>query len=529
MSILYSLLCKGYFPKEIPPAFNTKSFAGFVTHEDFVPDDCLKAPNNSGALTDAKNGVSKSCRHNLGMRDRTSRPIHIPHPAHYFYLCQTIDQGWSDLQNHLNKSKLSISTPQFDDKYSRAFVPKHTGKERVDRRIGDRGQGDYLIVADIANCYGSIYTHSIPWALHTKPVAKASRRDSNLIGNQLDTYIRNGQDGQTVGIPVGSDTSFLMAEIVLCAVDEVLQKKHPNLTAFRFYDDYEIVCSNEIEAQQMLASLEESLSEYELSLNRRKTRIVPLPDHLDYPWLSEIRKFDLETDKSPFSEQRLVDFANVVFGLAKSYPDNPILRYALAILASSDIHCRWKTYQNLLVQIYRTEPQVSNLIAHQLLYYSETHHDEIDKELLGQAVSDHILRYALTRATNEIAWALWLAILFDLRLNREASRKIAVSNDNIVAILAIDANNRGIFQEPIDTSLWEDALNETSIYSEDWLLAYEVPSQGWKEKDSSNYINQHPCFGELHEANVRFYDTDSYQQTDELLKQLKINPDFYTA
>jgi len=33
---------------------------------------------------------------------------------------------------------------------------------------------DYLFHTDIMDCYGSIYTHSIPWALHDKAIAKKS-------------------------------------------------------------------------------------------------------------------------------------------------------------------------------------------------------------------------------------------------------------------------------------------------------------------------------------------------------------------
>ena len=34
---------------------------------------------------------------------------------------------------------------------------------------------EFLMNTDIADCYGSIYTHSIPWALHTKEVSKRTR------------------------------------------------------------------------------------------------------------------------------------------------------------------------------------------------------------------------------------------------------------------------------------------------------------------------------------------------------------------
>jgi hypothetical protein len=477
MTILQSLLSKGYFPKEIPPAFSTESFANLVTGADFVADHCLLAPNLDGKLKHGKSGTSSLCKHNLGMLDRTSRPLHIPHPVHFYYLCKSLNDGWNDIKVHLSKSNLSISTPEPDSGTLRAFSPKETGEARLNRRIQDRVHGDFLIVADVANCYGSIYTHSIPWALHTKSTAKGNRKDFNLIGNQIDVYVRNGQDGQTVGVPVGSDTSFIIAETILTAVDYELQDKHSGVIGFRFYDDYEIVCSDYGHAHQTLADLEACLAEYELSLNRRKTCIVALPDELNYPWLSELRKFDFENyeDRSSVKKRELLmDFANAIFTMANKFPNDPILRYALVTLASEpNATYDWEIYQNLLIQIYRSQPRVSHLITHELLLYTEIQRKTLNKQLLAKAISDHILRYARTRASNEVAWAMWLAILFNLKLGQEVTDTISSSSDNFVAILAMDADSRGLFDKPIDSSLWERKLLEENIYTEDWLLVYE--------------------------------------------------------
>ena len=43
----------------------------------------------------------------------------------------------------------------------------------------------YMFVTDIANCYGSIYTHSIAWALLGKDVAKFKKDKPGLLGNMI--------------------------------------------------------------------------------------------------------------------------------------------------------------------------------------------------------------------------------------------------------------------------------------------------------------------------------------------------------
>ena len=79
---------------------------------------------------------------------------------------------------------------------------------------------DYVFLcADITDCYGAIYTHSIAWAIHGKTVAKQNRTDKNLVGNVIDWYIQDMRHGQTNGIPQGSVLMDFIAEILLGYAD----------------------------------------------------------------------------------------------------------------------------------------------------------------------------------------------------------------------------------------------------------------------------------------------------------------------
>ncbi len=60
---------------------------------------------------------------------------------------------------------------------------------------------EFIIQTDIIDCYAAIYTHSLAWALHTKPIAKENRSDKHLIGNIIDWSIQDMRQGQTNGIP----------------------------------------------------------------------------------------------------------------------------------------------------------------------------------------------------------------------------------------------------------------------------------------------------------------------------------------
>jgi hypothetical protein len=97
----------------------------------------------------------------------------------------------------------------------------------------------YILQTDINQFYRSIYTHTIPWALHSKPTAKVNRTLA-LLGNKIDYWVRMGQDQQTVGIPISPDTSLVLAELIMHRCDEELESKLPRVVrGHRFIDDYE--------------------------------------------------------------------------------------------------------------------------------------------------------------------------------------------------------------------------------------------------------------------------------------------------
>lgn len=135
---------------------------------------------------------------------------------------------------------------------------------------------NYVYHTDITDCYGSIYTHSIPWALHSKEVSKAKRKDKKLIGNMIDFHMQNMSNGQTNGIPQGSVLMDFIAEIVLSYADLCLSMKlkHINKKDFyilRYRDDYRIFVNSTQIANEIIKTLSEVLIDLGLKLHAGKT------------------------------------------------------------------------------------------------------------------------------------------------------------------------------------------------------------------------------------------------------------------
>jgi len=136
----------------------------------------------------------------------------------------------------------------------------------------------YMLQTDITDCYGSIYTHSISWAIHGKLEAKKkkNRTKNSLIGVAIDNHLQDMSYGQTNGIPQGSTLMDLIAEIVLGYVDELLTIKIVKLgildyRILRYRDDYRIFTNNPFNAAQITKALSEILSDMGLKLNIGKT------------------------------------------------------------------------------------------------------------------------------------------------------------------------------------------------------------------------------------------------------------------
>lgn len=134
----------------------------------------------------------------------------------------------------------------------------------------------YAYTTDISDCYPSIYTHSIAWAIHNKCIAKLNK-NSNLLGNIIDKKIQSMQLGQTNGIPQGSILMTVIAEILLAYADRKLffsLKRYGNIDykIIRYRDDYKIFVNSKKDGELIIRELANVLLQLNLKLNSTKTR-----------------------------------------------------------------------------------------------------------------------------------------------------------------------------------------------------------------------------------------------------------------
>ena len=233
------------------------------------------------------------------------RPLALIHPALYVSLVHTMtrDQNWGIITTRLQEFR---DLPRFHCA-SMPRVRETSAPSKVANDVEDSGAGVFdgpfgaamsmawfneveqasmemsldfnvMLQADIANCYSSIYTHTIPWALHDRGIAKKQRKRDASVGNLIDGAIKDMMEGQTNGIPQGSELMNFIAEIVLGYGDLILSQNLEdsnvvNYRVIRYRDDYRIFTENRADAERALKCLYEALRSVGLELRLDKTQI----------------------------------------------------------------------------------------------------------------------------------------------------------------------------------------------------------------------------------------------------------------
>lgn len=483
LNIQKRLIEKGYFPDEMGFWFSTESFA-----------NKLNVIGNHVVYDRRK--MSKCYRFSTPKGQINRREISLPNPYHYFFLTKEIAEKWDEIEAHYSKSEISLTKPLFRNGSDRAIIRKYSFEDITSifltKSIGAR----YVLKTDISRYYESIYTHSIPWAMHTKEVAKNNRGNS-LSGNVLDSLSRNLQDGQTKGIPIGQDASLIISEIIGAAMDELIMKNMQCINAFRYIDDYYLFFDNQEDAKKSLARVREVLREFELQINETKTGIYEMPQALEPKWISEINGLNID-------ENHLISFVNNVYSIMKAYSDEEVLRYAFSRLKRIKIKkSQWIVVEAFLLNSFIYDATAAPLACSIL---SEFYHKKygISNGKVFRIVETLLNKMGSQDCDYELLWAIWLCKLLNIKLSDELLRKMNnITNPLIILVLLFDYRNNS----NLDKTKWIEYMVEEQLYGSNWILAYEALKKGWlPSKNGINYLENDEFFKILSSSNVSFFD-----------------------
>ena len=486
MTDLYSFLARGYFPPKLPAPFSTQRLAQVLSAQS------VDLPSS---FTNGRT-KAKLAHHSVARTGIRRRRISFPNPVTQYRLFKVIAENWLELSSFAMRGNVSLSKPKGGQSTSRAIVMEYGFDDLPRRRMRLRATSRYILKADIARCYPSIYSHCLPWALHGKNFAKSNRGNEHL-GNLLDKCVRQGQDDETVGLPIGPDSSYLLAEVILNTIDEQLLRALGNINGIRYSDDYEFGFRTEAEAQSGLSTLESLLGDYHLHINQQKTKITPLPMPADSIWVPKLRNFGFRTSRRGQATD-LATYFDLAFQLYREYPEDHVLNYAVARLSprtdpSEAIHKdNWALLQDFLFQCLMVETGTFLKVIELLIQYHKLGSD-IDVASIDDMLNALVPEQCALDRGSELAWSVWSMIFFGIKIRPAAAKALSSVRDNIVALLALDANARHLIPSGLDTSAW--------------LLAYEANVKGWlPQSGKKDLVTQDPCFGYLKNQGVQFYE-----------------------
>lgn len=210
------------------------------------------------------------------------RPYELMHPAIYVSLVNVICDldNWGFIAARLSEFEGGIieccSAPvmSLDHQTDVATQVMNWWQGVEQKSLTYSLEFSYILHTDVTDCYGSLYTHSISWALHGMEEAKDKKGKNSLLGNKIDTHIQASRYGQTNGISQGSVLMDFIAEIVLGYVDELINKEvegQDDFRILRYRDDYRIFANSDERAEYVLKIISDKLRVVGMKLGVSKT------------------------------------------------------------------------------------------------------------------------------------------------------------------------------------------------------------------------------------------------------------------
>ena len=210
------------------------------------------------------------------------RPLELIHPAIYISLVNTIcdPDNWMHIKKRFSEFEAgavdccSAPVMSLDNQTDVAKQIRSWWQSVEQRSLTYSLEYSHILHTDVTDCYGSLYTHSISWALHGLKDGKEKKVGKSLLGNRIDSHIQAGRYGQTNGISQGSVLMDFVAEIVLGYVDKQINSVLGEPTDFcilRYRDDYRIFANSDDRAEVILKVISDKLRSVGMRLGVSKT------------------------------------------------------------------------------------------------------------------------------------------------------------------------------------------------------------------------------------------------------------------
>ncbi|MFG6535647.1 MULTISPECIES: RNA-directed DNA polymerase [unclassified Sulfitobacter] len=505
----------GFFAPELPPCFNSQQLA---LNRDYLLQELVKPEDQNKKEPAYLRFRSDKVVFLHPRYKNTDRPHSIINPISFFFISNEISKHYGALRQLERKSKYSLSQSYFDNLGARPIKRPSFGK-RDEFTSSASTRFEYIAQTDIRAFYHSISTQSIPLAIHGRQKIKPNQDilDLKLFGNVIALLSQNAQLGQTIGLPVGPDTSRVIAEVIASAMDVEISKKQKikKEDGSRFVDDYSIGCNSIAEGQKILSTVRQAASVYSLDIGKEKTRVEPT-DHMTYVGWKDYLKSHI------VQKPTLEDFNKYFYAcnvMSKAQPELNIDKYSIQSCRARFVNCDcWPYIQDHLVSTYRRnssviEPMVEVIISRHLK------RKDVDVDSLSAFVNGRLPILAEQQRHGEAIWLLYMCISIGIKISAKSLIGFLDDQNACIAILIMQASEASIVVGKLDLSKWRNATVE-DLEGSMWLYYYEASMQGWLKTDIAS---EHPIYSILSRKDIRFTSFEnSYMTLEDIIKSRKI-------
>jgi hypothetical protein len=501
--IFQRLLDRGFYPRELPPTFRTINYGALLRSKP----EYLNPQGDFSGDTIFLDGETFQGNHRI---------FGVINPINYAILSDFISKSWPSIEQVLKLSKFSafkVVFPNSPEVGGRSFEGSSFSAKKQKQAYLSSAYPS-VVHLDINRFYGSIYSHSIPWAVLGKSEALKLYANKTLDTHwsaQLDRLVRACNRNQTIGIPIGPDTSRIISEVVLSRIDHELRRNGQGFRkkqVFHNIDDYEIGVKSSTEAESVIAKFEKEIRKFELRSHDGKTKVLSGEVSESIRWEA---KFELLVDLDEDG------FLDGLFGLIaterQANPGSNIVGFALSRFAKNIASCENKklSLRHLQTLLY-CSPRFIIWVAPLLVGLKGG--DDLDgaqKRMLRWGVEECSRRHD----TVSLLWFLYLHLHFDLKLSKELTKRCLEVDSVLVDLMLAHANHNDLIKGGINIA--QERHASFALSSSSWLFLYEAEKRGWKGAINGEKIGKagdpNNFFKLMRKNNVHFYDVGAFGVT----------------
>ena len=505
------LLKSHYLADEFPSVLTTANFAKF----------CEDNLASLAPLPDLLKRVTRYGTFSAPRTTSTRRVLALPHPASQLALSRIITENLTDIRKTIRSCSLSLYNTDADYAHDRLFVGVDF-KARGVREAQVLSRYPYILKADIANFFHTIYSHSLPWAVLGKQWVKdvlELRNDpqrktfDESWPNRLDMAIQRGNSRETFGIPVGPDTSRMIAEILLSGIyaDASLSGMLKGQEGCRLVDDFFIGFDDEHAARRCLDALRRVLWEYNLHLNEDKTDIKRSGQFYDDGWKHDIETFTIPKSSTKAQRSAVQRLMEITLHHCSTRNDPVPASFFCQRLTELEIMpANFEFVRDCLLRIARDFTTclkaVVRFVTEYRLHFVDSEPLAIMRRYCRQIFAAHGPR----GHDMEVVSALGICGVLGIKVDKAfVQLRDGYASPVVLAVLGL-LGEEGLIKEPWDD--WRPDMDGNIIDGPFWLPSYEAACRKWTNAlEISESVAADPLFGMLAEHQVTFLDASDFK------------------